>query len=89
MVAVFISPTYSDNCPQGNISDFMQYFGSSAVIHFIKAIDALLAFYEPNRKLSGKVDLLEKYLQLKEKGKLEKHLRKTYQKDMESYNKSK
>ena len=56
---------------------------------FIKAIDALLAFYEPNSKLSGKVDLLEKYLQLKEKGKLEKHLRKTYQKDMESYNKSK
>ena len=63
MVAVFISPTYSDNCPQGNISDFMQYFGSSAVIQFIKAIDALLAFYEPNNKLSGKVDLLEKYLQ--------------------------
>ena len=25
----------------------MQYFGSSAVIQFIKAIDALLAFYEP------------------------------------------
>ena len=56
---------------------------------FIKAIDALLAFYEPNSKLSGKVDLLEKYLQLKEKGKLEKHLLKTYQKDMESYNKTK
>jgi len=88
-ISAFISPTYSDNCPQGNISDFMQYFGSSAVIQFIKAIDALLAFYEPNSKLSGKVDLLEKYLQLKEKGKLEKHLRKTYQKDMESYNKSK
>ena len=55
---------------------------------FVKAVDALLAFYEPNSKLSGKVDLLEKYLQLKEKGKLEKHLRKTYQKDMESYNKT-
>lgn len=53
---------------------------------FIKAINAMLNFYEPNSKYTGKVELLEKYLQLKKKEKLEDHLRKTYQKDMKLYN---
>ena len=53
---------------------------------FIKAIEATLNFYEPNSKYTGKVELLEKYLQLKKKEKLEGHLRKTYQKDMKLYN---
>ncbi len=46
--------------------------------HFIQAIDILLQFYKPNSQLTGKVDLLENYLKLQEKGKLEKTLRKVF-----------
>ena len=46
--------------------------------HFIQAIDILLQFYKPNSQLTGKVDLLENYLKLEEKGKLEKTLRKVF-----------
>ena len=34
---------------------------------FVKAIKALLDFYEPNRKLTGKVEVLEDYLKQREK----------------------
>lgn len=46
--------------------------------HFIQAIDILLQFYKPNSQLTGKVDLLENYLKLQEKGILEKTLRKVF-----------
>lgn len=49
--------------------------------HFIQAIDILLQFYKPNSQLTGKVDLLENYLKLQEKGKLEKTLRKVFADD--------
>ena len=45
---------------------------------FVKAIKALLDFYEPNRKLTGKVEVLEDYLNQREKGKLEKQLHKDF-----------
>ena len=45
---------------------------------FVKAVTALLQFYEPNRKLTGKVEVLEDYLKLQEKGKLEKQLHKDF-----------
>ena len=45
---------------------------------FVKAVTALLQFYEPNRKLTGKVELLEDYLNQQEKGKLEKQLHKDF-----------
>lgn len=45
---------------------------------FMDAIDILLQFYEPNSELTGKVELLEKYLKLQKKGKLEKELSKVY-----------
>lgn len=48
---------------------------------FVKAITALLKFYEPNRKLTGKVEVLEDYLNLQEKGKLEDQLHKDFQAD--------
>lgn len=44
--------------------------------HFMYAIDILLQFYEPNRGLTGKVELLEHYLQLQKEGKLEEELSK-------------
>jgi hypothetical protein len=40
--------------------------------------DILLQFYEPNSSLTGKVELLDKYLKLKEKGKLEKEIHKIF-----------
>jgi hypothetical protein len=40
--------------------------------------DILLQFYEPNSSLTGKVELLDKYLNLKEKGKLEKEIHKIF-----------
>lgn len=43
---------------------------------FMNAIDVLLQFYEPNRELTGNVELLDKYLKLQKKGKLEKELAK-------------
>lgn len=45
---------------------------------FVKAVTALLQFYEPNRKLTGKVEVLENYLKEQEKGKLEKQLHKDF-----------
>lgn len=83
---------------QDNLPYFIAYLGAYSFYslsenakildesQFIKAIEATLNFYEPNSKYTGKVELLEKYLQLKKKEKLENHLRKTYQKDMKLYN---
>ena len=45
---------------------------------FIKAITALLDFYKSNRVLTGKVDVLEDYLKLQDKGKLENQLHKDF-----------
>ncbi len=45
---------------------------------FVNAIDVLLQYYEPNRELTGKVDLLDKYMNLQKKGKLEKELKKVF-----------
>jgi len=45
---------------------------------FMNAIDVLLQFYEPNRELTGKVELLDNYLRLQKKGKLEKELAKVF-----------
>ena len=47
---------------------------------FQNAMDILLQFYEPNEKLTGKVDLLDKYLKLQKRGKLEKELSKVFAK---------
>lgn len=48
--------------------------------YFAYAIDILLQFYEPNSELTGKVELLENYLKLQKKGKLEKELSKAFAK---------
>ena len=45
---------------------------------FVKAITALLDFYKSNRVLTGKVDVLEDYLKLQDKGKLENQLHKDF-----------
>lgn len=55
--------------------------------YFDYAIDILLQFYEPNSELTGKVELLENYLKLKKKGKLEKELSKVYSKQTTNENK--
>jgi tetratricopeptide (TPR) repeat protein len=47
---------------------------------FSYAINILLQFYEPNSELTGKVELLENYLKLQKKGKLEKELSKVFAK---------
>ena len=47
---------------------------------FAYAINILLQFYEPNSELTGKVELLENYLELQKKGKLEKELSKVFAK---------
>lgn len=47
---------------------------------FAYAINILLQFYEPNSELTGKVELLENYLKLQKKGKLEKELSKVFTK---------
>jgi hypothetical protein len=47
---------------------------------FYYAIDVLLQFYEPNSELTGKVKLLENYLNLQKKGKLQKEISKVYAK---------
>ena len=50
---------------------------------FVKVIMALLDFYEPNRAITGKVEVLEDYLKLQEKGKLEKQLHKDFSKSLQ------
>ena len=45
---------------------------------FVNAINVLLQFYEPNRELTGNVELLDNYLKLQKKGKLEKELAKVF-----------
>ena len=45
---------------------------------FVSVIMALLDFYEPNRAITGKVDVLEDYLKLRDNGKLEKQLHKDF-----------
>ena len=47
----------------------------------MSAIDVLLQYYEPNRELTGPVEILEKYLKLAQEKKLESYLRKEFQKD--------
>ncbi len=47
---------------------------------FYYSIDILLQFYEPNSELTGKVKLLENYLNLQKKGKLEKEISKVFAK---------
>lgn len=47
---------------------------------FAYAIDILLQFYEPNSELTGKIELLENYLKLQKKDKLEKELSKVFAK---------
>ena len=51
---------------------------------FVKTISVLLQFYEPNRSLTGKVELLENYLKLREKGTLEKQLHKDFLADQKA-----
>lgn len=65
--------SYSYYCLTENIKQLDEKF-------FAESIDILLQFYEPNSELTGKVDLLENYLKLKKKGKLEKELSKVYSK---------
>lgn len=48
--------------------------------HFMSAIDILLQFYVPNKELTGKVELLENYLQLQKEGKLEEELSRLWHK---------
>ena len=57
---------YSYVCLRENVKDLKDVF------------DILLQFYEPNSSLTGKVELLDKYLKLKEKGKLEKEIHKIF-----------
>lgn len=70
MVAYIASCSYV--CLRENIKELDEE-------HFIEAIDILLQFYKPNSQLTGKVELLENYLELQAKGKLEKELRKVIQ----------
>lgn len=72
MVAYIASCSYV--CLRENIKELDEE-------HFIEAIDILLQFYKPNSQLTGKVELLENYLELQAKGKLEKELRKVYSED--------
>lgn len=53
--------------------------------HYVSAIDVLLQYYEPNRELTGPVDILEKYLKLAQEKKLESYLRKEFQKDQKAW----
>ena len=49
-----------------------------AEAQLMDVFDILLQFYEPNSSLTGKVELLDKYVKLKEKGKLEKEIHKIF-----------
>lgn len=62
---------YSYYCLTNNTKELDEH-------QFADAIDVLLQFYEPNRELTGKVDLLDKYMNLQKKGKLEKELKKVF-----------
>ena len=58
---------YSYVCLRDNVKDLNE-------AQLMDVFDILLQFYEPNSSLTGKVELLDKYLKLKEKGKLEKEI---------------
>lgn len=60
---------YSYVCLRDNVKDLNE-------AQLMDVFDILLQFYEPNSSLTGKVELLDKYLKLKEKGKLEKEIHK-------------
>ena len=60
---------YSYVCLRENVKDLNE-------AQLMDVFDILLQFYEPNSSLTGKVELLDKYLKLKEKGKLEKEIHK-------------
>ena len=64
---------YSNYCLTENTKQLDEKF-------FAYAINILLQFYEPNSELTGKVELLENYLKLQKKGKLEKELSKVFTK---------
>lgn len=63
--------SYSYYCLEDNMKELDEK-------HFNYAIDILLQFYVPNSELTGKVDILENYLKLQKKGKLEKELNKVF-----------
>ena len=62
---------YSYVCLRDNVKDLNE-------AQLMDVFDILLQFYEPNSSLTGKVELLDKYLKLKEKGKLEKEIHKIF-----------
>ena len=62
---------YSYVCLRENVKDLNE-------AQLMDVFDILLQFYEPNSSLTGKVELLDKYLKLKEKGKLEKEIHKIF-----------
>lgn len=63
--------SYSYYCLKNNVKELDEQ-------QFVNAIDVLLQFYEPNCELTGKVELLDNYLKLQKKGKLEKELAKVF-----------
>ena len=62
---------YSYVCLRDNVKDLNE-------AQLMDVFDILLQFYEPNSSLTGKVELLDKYLKLKEKDKLEKEIHKIF-----------
>lgn len=62
---------YSYVCLRENVKDLNE-------AQLMNVFDILLQFYEPNSSLTGKVELLEKYLKLQEKGKLQKEIHKIF-----------
>lgn len=51
---------------------------------YIKAINAVLNFYDQNKDLSGNIKVLDDYLKLRKKGKLDSQLLKDYKKYQEA-----
>lgn len=70
---------YSYVCLRDNVKDLNE-------AQVMDVFDILLQFYEPNSSLTGKVELLDKYLKLKEKGKSEKEIHKIFTKQQAHQN---
>lgn len=64
---------YSYVCLTNNAKDLNES-------QLMNVFNILLQFYEPNSALTGKVELLDKYLNLQKKGKLEKEIHKIFTK---------
>jgi hypothetical protein len=62
---------YSYVCLRDNAKDLNE-------AQLFDVYDILLQFYEPNSSLTGKVELLDKYLKLQEEGKLEEEIHKIF-----------